>query len=150
MDDLVITYLLYAISLVLFISLMSYSIINYKAGAQNVVKSSYDLQAAREDYNIGAYTSDGYYISGKSINNLRVSCKAIILHDDDSTYRWVYRDASLDSCTSLQLNNSISNASTTINIQSQDLVNPPENEVYELGTYNVTAPGVQGIIYVIR
>ena len=150
MDDIVITYLLYAISLVLFISLLSYSVLNYKASAQNVTKSSYDLQAAREDYNLGAYTSDGYYISGKSVNNLMVSGKAIILCDDYDTYSWVFKDKILNGYSNISLRDVLLGSTKEVRITSESLSQISEDEVYQLNTYTANIQGTSVTIYIIK
>lgn len=151
MDEIIITYLLYAISLVLVISLLSYSVLNYKAGVKNVENSSYDLEAAREDYNIGAYTSDGYYINGKNVEELKNTGKAIILYNDNKEYQWVYKNSILNDYTQLSLINSIdSSDSKIIKIEDSVLTQVKIEEVYKLSTYNATIGGYQVLVYIIE
>lgn len=91
MDDIIATYILYAISFVLIVSLLSYSVFNYRASAKSVKRSSYAVEAANEEYASGGYSLPGYYLNGRAIMELKSNCYAIVLDEDDgSPYKWIY------------------------------------------------------------
>lgn len=151
MDDIVIDYLMYAISLVLVISLLSYSILNHKASTQNVVNSSQHLEIAKQDYSLGAYTKEGYYISGKSINTLYAAdgTTAVVLKTKDG-YFWVYKPNIAKSKNEYTFKGlqSDSGSVETVIINSDD-VSINADEVYRVSSYRADIWGRELIFYVL-
>lgn len=150
MDDIVIDYLMYAISLVLVVGLLSYSMLNYKSGTRHVENSSHHLELAREDYSIGAYTKDGYYISGKAVKSeiMSNSSNAILLKDVES-YCWVQRPESMSDYSTMTLRSTLNTGITEqINIDGEYTLN--DDEAYRMTVYRVTTGSGDVMVYVLE